>query len=82
MADIAPLRTSRDFRVLFASRTVTLFGSQATEVALLVQARQRFSLWSGGVICVAAVALTCAALPGFLAYRSSRASETARWKVG
>lgn len=41
VADIAPLRTSRDFRVLFARRTVTLFGSQASEVALLVQARQR-----------------------------------------
>jgi MFS family permease len=40
VADIAPLRTSRDFRLLFGSRTVTLFGSQATEVALLVQARQ------------------------------------------
>jgi MFS family permease len=40
MADIAPLRTSRDFRLMFASRTVTLFGSQATEVALLVQAKQ------------------------------------------
>jgi MFS family permease len=39
-ADLAPLRTSRDFRVVFASRTVTLFGSQASEVALLVQARQ------------------------------------------
>lgn len=40
VADIAPLRASRDFRLLFASRTVTLFGSQATEVALLVQAKQ------------------------------------------
>jgi MFS family permease len=40
VADIEPLRTSRDFRLVFASRTVTLFGSQATEVALLVQARQ------------------------------------------
>jgi hypothetical protein len=40
VADIAPLRTSRDFRLVFASRTVALFGSQATEVALLVQARQ------------------------------------------
>jgi MFS family permease len=40
VADVAPLRASRDFRLLFASRTVTLFGSQATEVALLVQARQ------------------------------------------
>jgi MFS family permease len=39
-ADLAPLRTSRDFRVVFASRTVTLLGSQASEVALLVQARQ------------------------------------------
>jgi MFS family permease len=40
VADVAPLRTSRDFRLLFGSRTVTLFGSQATEVALLVQAKQ------------------------------------------
>ncbi len=40
VADTAPLRTSRDFRLLFASRTVTLFGSQASEVALLVQAKQ------------------------------------------
>jgi MFS family permease len=40
VTDIAPLRSSRDFRLLFASRTVTLFGSLATEVALLVQARQ------------------------------------------
>jgi MFS family permease len=39
-ADLEPLRTSRDLRVVFASRTVTLFGSQASEVALLVQARQ------------------------------------------
>jgi len=34
------LRDSRDFRLLFASRTVTLFGTEASEVALLVQARQ------------------------------------------
>jgi MFS family permease len=40
VADITPLRTSRDFRLVFASRTVTMFGSQASEVALLVQARQ------------------------------------------
>jgi MFS family permease len=39
-ADLQPLRSSRDFRVVFASRTVTLLGSQAGEVALLVQARQ------------------------------------------
>jgi MFS family permease len=39
-ADLTPLRTSRDFRLVFTSRTITLFGSQATEVALLVQARQ------------------------------------------
>jgi len=38
--DLRPFGTSRDFRVLFASRTITLAGSQATEVALLVQARQ------------------------------------------
>jgi hypothetical protein len=35
--DLRPVGTSRDFRVLFASRTITLAGSQATEVALLVQ---------------------------------------------
>jgi MFS family permease len=39
-ADFTPLRTSRGFGLVFASRTVTLFGSQATAVALLVQARQ------------------------------------------
>jgi len=39
-ADLSPLRDSRDFRLLFASRTVTLFGTEASEVALLVQARQ------------------------------------------
>ena len=38
--DITPLRTSTDFRAVFASRTITLLGSQATEVALLIQARQ------------------------------------------
>jgi MFS family permease len=39
-ADLAPLRSSRDFRILYASRTVAQFGTQATEVALLVQAKQ------------------------------------------
>jgi MFS family permease len=39
-ADPTPLRTSRDFRFLYASRTVTMLGTQASEVALLVQARQ------------------------------------------
>ena len=39
-ADLTPLRTQRDFRLLFASRTVTYLGTDATEVALLVQARQ------------------------------------------
>jgi MFS family permease len=39
-ADLAPLRSSRDFRLLLPSRTVTFLGSQATEVAVLVQARQ------------------------------------------
>jgi MFS family permease len=48
-----------------------------------------FSAWSGGLLCVAAVAATCAALPGFVRYRadappcrsagsSLSASETAR----
>ncbi len=35
--DVGPLRDSAEFRKLFASRTVTLFGSQITEVAALVQ---------------------------------------------
>jgi MFS family permease len=39
-ADLTPLRTSRDFRLLYTSRTVTALGTPATEVALLVQARQ------------------------------------------
>ncbi len=38
--DVAPLREARAFRLLFASRTVTLLGSQATEVALLLQAKR------------------------------------------
>jgi len=39
-ADLAPLRASREFRLLSASRTVTLFGTLAADVALLVQAKQ------------------------------------------
>src|SRR5436305_5033751 len=39
-ADLTPLRSSRDFRILYASRTVVMLGTQATEVALLVQAKQ------------------------------------------
>jgi MFS family permease len=38
--DLAPLRDSRDFRLLFSSRTVTLLGTIASDVALLVQAKQ------------------------------------------
>jgi len=38
--DLAPLRRSRDFRFLYASRTVTLLGTRASDVALLVQAKQ------------------------------------------
>ena len=39
-ADLTPLRESRDFRLLYVSRTVTLFGTLAADVALLVQAKQ------------------------------------------
>ena len=39
-ADLTPLRTARDFRLLYVSRTVIALGTQATEVALLVQAKQ------------------------------------------
>ncbi len=38
--DLSPWRSSRGFRLLFASRTVTALGTQASEVALLVQAKQ------------------------------------------
>jgi MFS family permease len=38
--DLGPLRGSRDFRLLFTSRSITLLGSQATEVALLFQAKE------------------------------------------
>jgi MFS family permease len=38
--DVTPLVSSRDFRFLFSSRSITLLGSQATEVALLFQAKQ------------------------------------------
>jgi MFS family permease len=114
--DFVPLRDSREFRLLFASRSITLFGTNAGEVALLVQAKQltgsavavgllgiaelvpivvfglygglladrfdrgrmllsstRFSLWSGGLACVAAVGAVCLVLPGFTGYDSRRA---------
>ena len=38
----------------------------------------RFSLWSGGLLCVGAVAVTCAALPGFVRYSARSASPAAR----
>lgn len=37
--DPGPLRGSREFRLLFTSRTLTLLGSQATQVALLLQVK-------------------------------------------
>jgi hypothetical protein len=40
LPDLTPLRTSRGFRLLFISRTTTALGSQAAEVAVLVQAKQ------------------------------------------
>jgi MFS family permease len=38
--DLSPLRGSHRFRAVFASRTGAVLGSQAAEVALLVQAKQ------------------------------------------
>ena len=38
--DARPLRESRDFRAVFGSRTVAWLGTEAAEVALLVQAKQ------------------------------------------
>src|ERR1700739_2121320 len=38
--DLAPLPSSPDFRAIYASRTITSLGTSATEVGLLVQARQ------------------------------------------
>ena len=40
LPDLAPMRSSRDFRAVFGSRTIAMTGAQATEVALLVQAKQ------------------------------------------
>jgi MFS family permease len=38
--DVSPLRASASFRAVFGSRTITLLGSQATEVAMLLQVKQ------------------------------------------
>ncbi|HUB37706.1 MAG TPA: MFS transporter [Streptosporangiaceae bacterium] len=38
--DLAPLRSSPGFRAIYASRTITWLGTSATEVGLLVEARQ------------------------------------------
>ena len=38
----------------------------------------RFSLWSGGLLCLGAVAVICLALPGFMAYTTSRPGPDAR----
>src|ERR1700738_4388111 len=38
--DLAPVRGSRGFRLPFTSRSVTLAGTIASDVALLVQAKQ------------------------------------------
>jgi MFS family permease len=38
--DLSPLRGAADFRWLLCSRTVTPLGTEASEVALLVQAKQ------------------------------------------
>ncbi len=38
--DLSPLRQHAQFRLLWSSRTVTLLGTQISQVALLVQARQ------------------------------------------
>jgi hypothetical protein len=79
-ADLRPLRTSRDFRLVFTSRTVTLLsyglGPSAGQIragAVASITTPRFSLWSGGLLCVAAIAVTCAALPGLLRYRAAAA---------
>ena len=40
LPDLTPLRASRDFRIVFGSRTVAYLGTQATQVALIVQAKQ------------------------------------------
>ena len=39
--DLAPWRSSRGFRLLFASRTVTALGTQASEVAVLAARHAR-----------------------------------------
>ena len=46
-ADLTPLRSSRDFRLLYISRTVTALGTQARSVSTAYQLGDDFSLIKG-----------------------------------
>ncbi len=73
--DLSPL-ASRDFRLLFGSSTVSLLGTEATNVALIVQVKQL----TGSTLAVGLAAMTLsypAALFPFLA-----AGLHASWAVG
>src|SRR3954470_5263074 len=64
--DVAPLRKSREFRLLYAGQTVSFFGSMLTYVAIPYQVFQlsHSSLWVGLLGTFQLVPLLAAALLG------------------
>jgi MFS family permease len=66
LVDVAPLRESRDFRMLFLGQLVATLGSQLTVVAIPYQiyAETHSSLQVGAVSLVQLVPLVCGALIG------------------
>lgn len=79
--DLAPLRSSADFRAVYASQTITWLGTSATEVGLLVQARQltHSALAVGLLGAVEVIPLVIFGLyGGVLAYRADR-RRLMRW---
>jgi len=78
--DLTPLRTSRDFRLLFVAGTLLLPGAAGGQVRPGFVADTwsvRGAIMSGGVACVAGVALTALWLPDFWAH-DIRTDEHAR----
>jgi urocanate hydratase len=57
--DLTPLRTSRDYRLVFLGGSVSGFGSRLGVGG---------SIWVGGVLCIVGTAALAAALPRFLRY--------------
>lgn len=73
--DVSPLRDSAEFRKLFASNTITLLGSEITEVAVLVQVTKLtgspLAVGLLGVVQVVPV-VVCSLYGGLLADRFDR----------